>query len=648
MKKNTLFEIVPAAAFAFLLSLSACSSAPRAVENTISERETAAPVSQVKVEFIDTLRGSQGKTSFTEYESGLQALDEDPLTAMHYFDLALDELHNEQQADTLNSAEDSAYFAQMPNRILAALETLYPKLIEFANSESAYSMLNDYELFDSFEETPLDSEEMRSIENFLDTIDFAKFSLPLVINERVMQEIHYLTVNARSFTEGSLSRKTLLDSMIYAKLNERNMPADIIYLAFVESGFKTSAYSRAKAAGVWQFIPATGKRYGLPVDFWVDMRRNPELATDAALDYLSALYKEFGDWHLAMAAYNCGEGRIRRLLREAKADSSRTDSANSAVSYWDLKLPRETMHYVPRILAATIIGHFPQHYNFTPEKQRLIPSDTVSVQDCIPLDKVGSAIGVSANTMRELNPELTRWCTPPNLKNYTMRVPQGSRDKFLTAYAKMDKTQLIRWQQYKVQRGDNLGYISRQFGIKVADIQSANNMKNSKLSIGQVLIIPMPSGAYKANATPVASKNAVSSGNKASAVPLKNAVPLKTEKISAVENTRSYTVRKGDNLAAISRRFGVSQSSLKSWNNLHSNKIAIGQKLYLQDPSKKAPKKSEVVLKSVSGGVSYTVKNGDNLWDIARNHNLTVQQLLEWNPGIDKKIFPGMKIKIGE
>ncbi len=628
-------------AFSLPIALLFACSATRKGETIVSaEQEAPAPVVKTKIELVEPV-GASGKTSWAEYKAGLKSLDEedDLWTAMQYLELALSSVYAERQADTLGLPEDSLYFSAMPGKIIFALELLYPKLISLANPEQDLSMRNDYEEYedpdyidlDSFEETPLDSAEKVAIENFLDTMDLSRFSLPVVINERVMQEIHYLAVNARTFTEGSLSRKTLLDSMIYSKIRERGMPEDLIYLAFVESGFKTSAYSRARAAGVWQFIPGTGKRYGVPSDFWVDMRRNPEAATDAALSYLSDLYNEFGDWHLAMAAYNCGEGRIRRLVKEKLSDNP-----SKKVSYWDLKLPRETMHYVPRILAATIIGYFPEQYSFTVEKQTRAPYDTVSIKDCLPLDKIGAAVGVSVNTIRDLNPELVRWCTPPNLKSYTLRVPKDSREKFLAAYAKMDKTQLVRWQQYKVQRGDNLGYISRLFGLKVADIQAANNLRNTKLRVGQIIIIPMPAGANPPAAIKQNQTEARVTGS-----------PSIDKKDNG--NARAYVVRKGDNLSSISRRFGVSSQNLQTWNNLQGNKLVVGQRIYLQNPDKKEIKKDERFVNApATQGSSYTIKAGDNLWEIARAHEVTVEQLLEWNPGLDKKIYPGMRIKIKE
>ena len=622
----------------FLLSvflLFACSSSPRKSDAIVAGLANS---EESKIEPIEEPKGAAGKVSWQEFQAGMQIIKKDPLNAIYHFDIALNEIYAEQQQDSLGLPEDSVYFSIMPVRIIIAMESLYPKLINITGTRQAYSILNDYESLDSFEETPLDSAEKEDIESHLDEMDWSKFSLPIEINDRVMQEIHYLTVNARSFTVASLSRKTLLDSMIYAKLKARGVPEDLIYLALVESGYKTSAYSRAKAAGVWQFIPATGKRYGLTSDFWVDLRRNPELATDAAIDYLVALHKEFGDWYLAMAAYNCGEGRIRRLVKEKLA----ADSTLKKVSYWDLQLPRETMHYVPRIIAATIIGHYPQHYGITVEPLAKVDYDTVTVKDCIPLDKVSGAVGTSVNTIRDLNPELVRWCTPPNLKSYTMKIPQGTREKFLKAYEKMDKTQLVRWQQYKVQKGDNLGYISRLFGLKVSDIQAANNLTNTKLRVGQTLIIPMPAGA---NPPKGATKSEVASTPKP-----KSEVTV-TAPVAATannHNARTYTVRRGDNLSSIARRFGVSSQNLMVWNKLKTNKVNIGQKLYLQDPAKRETHQKELAKSTAQIGSSYEIKSGDNLWEIARAHNVTVQQLLEWNPGLDKKIYPGMKIKIGE
>ena len=358
---------------------------------------------------------AEKRESWQQYQFALQAMeDEDWLVARHHLDLALKKLV-EENYDSLYSPfarpQDSLYRRDMPKKIIAALDEVYPGILEMGEDASTYVR---YEFegagLDNLDEPPLDSAERVEIESFLDTLNRAEFTLPVEFNDRVMQEILYMTTRAHDFTEASLSRKTAFEEMIYAKIDSMGMPRDLIYLALVESGYKIKAYSRAKAAGLWQFIPATGKRYGLHQDFWVDMRRNPELSTTAALRYLQRLKDEFGDWLMAMAAYNCGEGCVRRRIRDVKADTLR--DSTRAVTYWDLELPKETMHYVPRILAAMTIGHYPEHYGMTVEKRERMPFDTVTVVEFMPLEMAAQAAGVDTKTIQELNLELSRWCTP--------------------------------------------------------------------------------------------------------------------------------------------------------------------------------------------------------------------------------------------
>ena len=352
------------------------------------------------------------RPSWTYYQYALQAMDnQEWLLARHYLDESLRQLIAEKH-DTLyqnvDAREDSAYRARMPLRIVDALDEVYPNIAEIGVDAEVFEQNEvSIEGVDALDESEADSASLQVIENFLDTVDVAQFTLPVVFNDRVMQEIFYMSGGARSFTEGSLSRKTAYDSLVYSKLDEMGMPRDLIYLALVESGFKLKAYSRAKASGMWQFIPETGKRYGLSVDYWVDMRRNPEMATTAALKYLRRLHDEFNDWLLAMAAYNCGEGRVRRLVREKMADS--TWDTTQAVTYWDLELPKETMRYVPRILAAMVIGHYPDHYDMKIVRHYRPDFDTVTVFDSFPLEEVAKVLKVSEDTLRSLNMELVKW-----------------------------------------------------------------------------------------------------------------------------------------------------------------------------------------------------------------------------------------------
>lgn len=588
---------------------------------------------------------AERRESWQQYQFALQAMeDEDWLVARHHLDLALKKLV-EENYDSVYSPfarpEDSLYRRDMPKKIIAALDEVYPGILEMGEDASAYVRYEFEDAgLDNLDEPPLDSAERVEIESFLDTLNRAEFTLPVEFNDRVMQEILYMTTRARDFTEASLSRKTAFDEMIYAKIDSMEMPRDLIYLALVESGYKIKAYSRAKAAGLWQFIPSTGKRYGLHQDFWMDMRRNPELSTTAALRYLQRLKNEFGDWLLAMAAYNCGEGCVRRRIRDVKGDTL-WDSTKT-VTYWDLELPKETMHYVPRILAAMTIGHYPEHYGMTVEKRERMPFDTVTVVEFMPLDQVAKAAGVDTKTIQDLNLELSRWCTPPKESGYVLRIPEGSRDSFLVAYGKMDKKSFSRWQYHKVRTGENLGKISRMYGVSVKDIQSANHLKGTRIRQGQTLLIPLPASAL----------------SKAKTAPGKVSAK-KSEKSSA----RRYKVRPGDNLSAIGRKFGVSVSNLQKWNGLaDGGNIKAGDYLYVADPGKASPKtaealpaKSEAPTKKVpaektpaSGKfVSHTVAPGESLWDISRKYGVSIEEIVEWNRKKSTKVKAGEVLKIG-
>ncbi len=513
----------------------------------------------------------------------------------------------------LTRSEDSIYKMQMPVRIVQALEDVYPNLSEQEGEDSTYIDSLSIDGVDAYDENAADSASIRVIENFLDTVDAGRFSLPIRFNERVMQEIYYMTTTARGFITRSLSRKTAYDSLIYTKLAQKRMPRDLIYLALVESGFNVKAYSRAKAAGMWQFIPETGIRYGLDVDFWVDMRRNPELATDAALSYLSALYAEFGDWLLSMAAYNCGEGRIRRLIREKKADSTWGDRP---VTYWDLQLPQETMHYVPRILAAMVIGHFPDHYDVAISKRQLPAYDTVTVYDSFSLDEIAKFLKVPEDTLRTLNMELTMWCTPPNRDAYLLRLPYGTRAAFVQNYDRMEKNGFSSWRQHKVRKGESLGNIAQQYGVRVTEIQRANEMKkNARLKVGRTLLIPVKVAPRR------------STGKKPSKV-------------------RTYIVQLGDNLASISRRFGVSQESLRIWNNIEPGyNVKKGDTIYVSKPDLKPTSfvQQRVALKK---GEKYIVKAGDTYALIAKQYKVPVFLLLQANSGFTKRLTIGDSLSI--
>ena len=610
----------------FVLLVSGCASKPDMtpkVDSANSSDTESFSERALKEKISDSLAI---RPSWTYYQYALQAMDnQEWLLARHYLDESLRQLVSERFDSTyknVSAAEDSAYRAKMPLRIVRALDEVYPNVAELGeNAENFVRNEVSIEGVDALDESEADSAALLVIESFLDTLDVSQFTLPVRFNERVLQEIYYMTNSARAFMWGSLNRKTAYDSLIYAQLDAAKMPRDLIYLALVESGFKLKAYSRAKASGMWQFIPETGKRYGLEVDYWVDMRRNPELATMAALKYLNRLHDEFGDWLLAMAAYNCGEGRVRRLLREMQEDSTRDTSV--AVTYWDLELPKETMRYVPRILAAMVIGHYPEQYEMTVEQTYRPDFDTVTVFDSFPLEEVAKLLKVTEDTLRSLNMELVKWCTPPNKESYLLRLPVGTRTAFVDGYAKMEKNSFSSWHHHKVRKGENLGVIARQYGIKVSELQQANDMKSSRIRAGQTLLIPI-----KVTPKPKANKG------------------KKPHKV------RTYIVQSGDDVASVARKFGISQDSVRSWNSLDVAAIVkTGDTLVVSKPEPIPQVESERPQKDrpkISKGAKYAVREGDTFADIAKSYGVPVVMLMQANQGFNKRLTVGDSLVIPE
>jgi membrane-bound lytic murein transglycosylase D len=380
----------------------------------------------------------------------------------------------------------------------------------------------------------------------------ALFEIPLETNEAVERWIEYFSVKAHDRFATYLSRAGRYEDMIRSRLREAELPEDLLYLAMIESGMNPNAYSRAHAAGMWQFIRGTGRRYGLKVDYWIDERRDPYKATDAAIAHLADLYDEFGSWYLAAAAYNAGAGRVNRGIR-------RTGSTD----FWDLAdarvLRSETRNYVPKLIAAAIIAKNPAEYGFDDVvPQKPLEFETVEVPDATSFDVLAKAAGIGENEIRALNPQYARRVTPPN-QVAEVRVPPGRSEQFAANYAQVSPSERVTWLEHRVQRGETLGHIAGRYGTSVSAIRAANNYVNPKrLQIGQRLIIPR-SGAP---ATRVASAAPATSAGTAS-----GSGPL------------TVTVRRGDSLWAISRRYNVTTTQLMQINGLSSSRIHPGDRL---------------------------------------------------------------------
>ncbi len=379
-------------------------------------------------------------------------------------------------------------------------------------------------------------------------------------NERVEDWIDFLTGRNRDRTELWLERSGKYGPMIQAELRRRGMPEDLLYLALIESGFSPKAYSHAAASGIWQFIAETGRRYGLEVNGVVDERRDPLKSTDAALDYLQELHDRFGSWYLAAAAYNTGENRVGRIMREMFGTERGTDE-----HFWKIapRLPRETRDYVPLMLAAGHIAKEPDKYGFTDlEYQAPLDYDVTWVPGAVGLDAVAKALALPVDSIAELNTHLVAGRTPEG-RAWPVRLPSGTAETFAVnfpaiyreARAEQARQQaaLANAPTHRVARGETLSHIARRYGVSVDALRGANgNISPRRLQAGQVLRVPgRASSAVAASTT---------AGSQAQA--------------------QFHQVRRGESLWTIARRYDVSMRELRAWNGLSGRSVIHpGQKL---------------------------------------------------------------------
>lgn len=468
----------------------------------------------------------------------------------------------------------------------------------------AVSLHDQFSVSDLRESMEYLAEDM-NIENFK-VIDDRDGHIPIISNSRVESLIRFFQNQGRESFQAWLNRMGEYEILFKQILKQYDLPEELIYLSMIESGFKTNAYSYARAMGLWQFMYSTGKLYGLKRDYWVDERRDPVKATDAAARHLKDLYNEFGDWYLVMAAYNAGSGRIHRAIQR---DRTR--------DFWKMySLPKQTRNYVPTFLAAAIISRDPQAYGFTvPQTQpNYWTYDTLSIDKSVELESIARVAGIKYQELKELNPDLRRHSTPNY--SYTIRLPKGKRETVSNALESFNTVHTVQYSTHVVRRGDTLTRISRLYNVPIRDIMTANRLRNNQpIIIGQRLTIPNP--GYSETVASSQSLPDYSSNN---------------EKII-------YTVRKNDTLGHIAERYGTRASNIRHWNGLrYGQYIYPGQKLVLWIP------KSNIAR---AGSDIYTVQRGDSLHRISRKTGVSVNRLKQLNPGINpSRIYPGDKIKL--
>ena len=467
-------------------------------------------------------------------------------------------------------------------------------------------------------------------------IKTTKSDLPLMLNDQVAMFINYFSsTKGRHTLEHGLTRAGRYRELISQTFRQEGVPQDLIYLAMAESGFQPLAVSRAGARGMWQFMAGRGSMYGLERNWWVDDRQDPVKSTQAAARHLKDLYREFGDWYLAMAAYNTGPGNIQRAVE-------RTGYAD----FWELYkrgvLPQETRNYVPIIVAVTIMAKNPGQYgleNVIPEKP--VSTDQVSINYPVDLRLVAECLDTSAETLQQLNPSLLRMTTPKD-QTFTLNLPTGSKDKYETAIALIPPDMRTFWRYHRVEYGESLGSIARKYHTTTSVIEEANNLETDDVTVGSKLIIPIAPG--KSGDTVAYSKKA----------------------------TR-YKVRKGDTVGSIADDFQVPVDKVRKWNHLKGNTVASGRTLLIYKPllesarsetaaggddpaPSKSSKKGKSTKAAKTGATStqntqatyHKVKKGETLSSIAHSYNTTVANLKKNNASAAANLRPGEMLVISK
>ena len=396
--------------------------------------------------------------------------------------------------------------------------------------------------------------------------------LPLTVNDEVLSFLNFFqTPRGRAIVETGLSRSGKYRDMIARILREEGVPQDLIYLAQAESAFQPAALSRAGARGIWQFVPWRGNEYGLKRSWWVDERQDPEKATRAAAQHLRDLYGLFGDWYLAMAAYNCGPGNVQKGIE-------RTGYAD----FWELYrrnvLPRETKNYVPIIVALTLIAKDAAHYGIHPELEKPVLSDVVKPGSAVDLRLVAETIDADVETLRSLNPSLLRLATPDD-PSFELHLPVGTAEKFSNEIADIPAEKWVSWRRHRVEPGETLTSLAKKYQVTAAAIAAANSLGGSTaLTAGDKLIIPatQPAGETKSRLV-------------------------------------RYRVRKGDTLGGIADQFSVSTDQLRKWNALKSARVSRGMvlRVYTIGGAPEArPARSRVSSKKKSTGIKTAASDG--------------------------------------
>lgn len=471
-------------------------------------------------------------------------------------------------------------------------------------------------------------------------VDARRFDVPIVVNDQVQAFLHLFSTRKSDLVTRAFERASRYLPMMRGIFRERGLPLDLLNLAFIESAFNPHARSRAGATGIWQFIETTGRRFGMRSGFWADLRRDPELSTRGAADYLKTLYGIFESWPLALAAYNAGEGTLQSAIARQKS----TD-------FWKLRLPKETQLFVPAFMAMTIIAKDPARFGFAPPPERELQADVVPLKVSVDLRTIARAARTTPEVIRSLNPALIRGATPPG--PFSLRVPAGSGDRLLDRLAELPRSHPAPWAQHRARKGETWKTLARRHKVPVGALLELNGRDTAgPLAAGTTVLVP-GRGRTRRDA-----EIAPAPRGQSQVLAAAHSAPEKR-----------YTVKRGDTLAKIAKAHKVRMEDLARLNGFDVRKpLRAGQILLVRSAGAVVPPqaKAAVATDEKAGApaapaaadrpegntpkprsIRYTVKAGDSLWTIAQAHGVSLDDLKRWNRlGGRTPLMPGKELQI--